>query len=294
MRTGVRSRSGGSSAVAAAIGCALASAALGLAGCHPDRGRPLHPESPPGAWYVVEPGETLEQIAVRAGVPLEDLLEINGLTRASEVAAGRLIYVLVGPVPGPTDGTGAGTIRDAPEAGPRNGPPALARAALRAPGGSTSFPAASVRLGPGASVFQWPLERVALGSAFGNRDGRQHEGIDLPAAAGTPVYAAGDGRVIYAGDGIRGYGNLIVVEHPGDLLTVYAHNSALLAREGDKVVTGQRIALVGQTGRASGPHLHFEVRAGQIPCDPLSYLPALAPLAPSAPLAPVAPVGGPP
>jgi lipoprotein NlpD len=277
--------------VAAAIGCTLASAALSLAGCHPDRGRPLHPESPPGAWYVVEPGETLEQIAARAGVPVEDLLEINGLTRASEVAAGRLIYVLAGPAPGSSGGTAtvAGAAEPTPSPAAHPGSAPLARAALRAPGagGSFALPPASVRLGPGASVFQWPLERVALGSAFGNRDGRLHEGIDLPAAAGTPVYAAGDGRVIYAGDGIRGYGNLIVVEHPGDLLTVYAHNSALLAREGDKVVTGQRIALVGQTGRASGPHLHFEVRVGQIPRDPMTYLPALAPV-----LGPLAPVGG--
>jgi murein DD-endopeptidase MepM/ murein hydrolase activator NlpD len=127
-------------------------------------------------------------------------------------------------------------------------------------------------------AFSWPLASVAVGSLFGSRDGRLHEGIDLPAPVGTPVYAAGDGRVIYAGAGIRGYGNLIVVEHAGDLLTVYAHNSALLAREGDKVVTGQRIALVGQSGRASGPHLHFEVRAGQIPRDPMTYLPRPADL----------------
>jgi murein DD-endopeptidase MepM/ murein hydrolase activator NlpD len=136
-----------------------------------------------------------------------------------------------------------------------------------------------VRLGPGPTAFEWPLETVAVGSRFGSRDGRSHEGIDLPAPVGTPVYAAGDGQVIYAGAGIRGYGNLIVVEHAGDLLTVYAHNSELLAREGDKVVTGQRIALVGQSGRASGPHLHFEVRAGQIPRDPMFYLPDPAHLA---------------
>jgi murein DD-endopeptidase MepM/ murein hydrolase activator NlpD len=86
------------------------------------------------------------------------------------------------------------------------------------------------------------------------------------------VYAAADGQVVYAGSGIRGYGNLIVIQHEGDLLTVYAHNSELLVAQGDKVRVGQRIALSGQSGHASGPHLHFEVRSGQIPVDPVSYL----------------------
>ena len=286
MRASVRTRAGG---VAAAAGCAVAAAIalLGVAGCHPDRGRPLHPESPPGSWYVVEPGETLEQIAARAGVPVEDLLEINGLGQASEVRTGRLIYVLSGPVR--TAGPGGPAAGSPATAAPPAAAPELARAALRQPAPAlpsrTVFPTASVRLGPGPTAFRWPLDTVAVGSLFGSRDGRLHEGIDLPAPVGTPVYAAGDGRVVYAGDGIRGYGNLIVVEHAGDLLTVYAHNSELLAREGDKVVIGQRIALVGKSGRASGPHLHFEVRVGQIPRDPMTYLPQLADLAP----APVSP-----
>ncbi len=141
-----------------------------------------------------------------------------------------------------------------------------------------ALPTASVRLSPaGAGGFRWPLDGVVVGSPFGNRDGRLHEGIDLPAPVGTPVHAAGDGQVIYAGDGIRGYGNLVVIEHAGDLLTVYAHNSEILVREGERVVAGQRIALVGQTGRASGPHLHFEVRSGQIPQNPMTYLPVQSP-----------------
>jgi murein DD-endopeptidase MepM/ murein hydrolase activator NlpD len=91
---------------------------------------------------------------------------------------------------------------------------------------------------------------------------------------GTPVLAAGDGEVVYAGDGIRGYGNLVVLQHPGDLLTVYAHNQTVFVAPGQAVRGGERIAAVGQTGRASGPHLHFEVREGQIPKDPMPYLSA--------------------
>ena len=89
------------------------------------------------------------------------------------------------------------------------------------------------------------------------------------------MFAAADGRVVYAGNGIRGYGNLVVVRHAGDLLTVYAHNSVLLVTPGQPVRAGDRIALVGQSGRATGPHLHFEVRAGQIPKNPMGFLPQL-------------------
>jgi murein DD-endopeptidase MepM/ murein hydrolase activator NlpD len=114
-----------------------------------------------------------------------------------------------------------------------------------------------------------------VGSSFGARDGRRHEGIDLPAPTGTPVYAAADGHVAYAGNGVRGYGNMVVLRHAGDLLTVYAHNAVLLVSQGAPVRAGDRIALVGQSGHATGPHLHFEVRAGQIPEDPMPLLPEL-------------------
>ena len=128
-----------------------------------------------------------------------------------------------------------------------------------------------------APALRWPLTTVhiLIGSPFGARWGKPHEGIDLPAPVGTPVFAAADGRVVYAGADIRGYGNLIVVKHAGDLLTAYAHNSVLLVSQGQSVRAGDRIALVGQSGHATGPHLHFEVRRGQIPRDPMSYLPPL-------------------
>ena len=210
---------------------------------------------------MVSPGETLEQIAARAGVPPEDILEINGLSRASDVRPGKVIYVLAGrgPMPDPRVAPAPSTAGPAPP--PANlPPPALA----------------SIAVAPGAGRFRWPIDGAAVGSPFGTRAGRQHEGIDLPAPIGTPVHAAADGQVVYAGNGIRGYGNLIVIQHEGDLLTVYAHNSQLLVAQGEKVRAGQRIALVGQTGHATGPHLHFEVRSGQIPVDPVSYLSSLS------------------
>jgi lipoprotein NlpD len=219
-----------------------------LAGCHPSRA-PMHPASLPGTWYVVARGETLDEIARRAGVPGEDLLEINGLSRAEDVRPGKLIFLLA-PPGAPTPAGVAGESEPEPE--PRVG---------------------LVTPGVGARL-RWPLLNVApmVGSPFGTRGARSHEGIDLPAPTGTPVVAAADGEVVYAGNGIRGYGNLVVLQHEGDLLTVYAHNSELFVTAGQGVRAGDRIAAVGQTGHATGPHLHFEVRQGQIPRDPMPYL----------------------
>jgi murein DD-endopeptidase MepM/ murein hydrolase activator NlpD len=237
----------GSALALAVIGAAL----LGAPGCRFDRRQPMHPESPPGAWYVVSPGETLDQIAARAGVPAEDILELNGLERADQISAGRLIYILDGRA------TSAGAMP--PDGEPRA--PAAVMVRSLAAGGT------------GRARFRWPLDGARIGSPFGARDGHPHDGIDLPAPIGTPVHAAAAGQVVYAGDAIRGYGNLIVLQHDGDLMTVYAHNSVLLVRQGQRVGVGQPVALVGQSGRATGPHLHFEVREGQIPKDPMSYLP---------------------
>ncbi len=197
----------------------------------------MHPETPRGQWLVVADGDTLDTIAQRAGVPPEDILEANGLDGPSQIHPGITLFVLQ-------------------------------------PAAPPAQPLAAAIPGQGPQ-FRWPLTTVAvtIGSPFGARWGRPHEGIDLPAPVGTPVFAAADGQVAYAGHGVRGYGNLIVLKHAGDLLTVYAHNSALLVSQGQPVRAGDRIALVGQSGHATGPHLHFEVRRGQIPTDPMHYLP---------------------
>ncbi len=230
-------------------------ATLVIVGCG-HVGAPLHPDNPPGAWYVVRQGETMATIATRTGVPLEDLLEINGLRRTDKVDSGRLIYLLDGEA-------------RRPSVAPRSStePPAPRSVGAKGPIGGKS---------PGSTApFRWPLTAPRLTSAFGQRQGRVHEGIDLGAPTGTPILAAADGLVIYAGNGVSGYGNMIVLQHEGDFLTVYAHSSILLAHVGDHVVAGHEICRVGQSGRATAPHLHFEIRRGQVPDDPLHYLPAL-------------------
>ncbi|MCU1279455.1 MAG: peptidoglycan-binding LysM [bacterium] len=121
------------------------------------------------------------------------------------------------------------------------------------------------------AAMLWPVDGP-LSSPFGLRDGRTHDGIDLAVAEDTPVRAACDGVVAYAGNGLRGYGNVVIVQHAGALATVYAHNHALQVRQGDLVTRGQIIAQSGQTGRVTAPHLHFEVRKDSIARDPLGYL----------------------
>lgn len=132
--------------------------------------------------------------------------------------------------------------------------------------------------------LRWPLERAVVTSKFGGRRGERggdfHEGVDLRADRGTPVLAAEAGRVVYAGRGIQGYGKLVVLKHSDQLATVYAHNSEFLVRKGMTVSKGQRVALSGNTGHTTGPHLHFEVRHGPEAVDPERVVGVAAPVQP--------------
>ncbi len=121
--------------------------------------------------------------------------------------------------------------------------------------------------------FAWPVPKVrTISSGFGSRWGRKHEGIDIPAPIGTPVVAVQDGVVKYADNKMSGYGNLIILEHPGKVFSVYAHLNRFFVRPGERVKRGQQIAHTGNTGRSSGPHLHFEIRVRDKARDPSSYL----------------------
>ena len=232
---------------AAAVVLAVASVA-----CHQ---RPP-PEVPlQGRWHTLAAGETLAQVARKYTVPLDDLLELNAIGDADRVEQGTELFIPeVALHPGPLRVTPA--VSGTRERG----------VTLRAPGTAPDArdPAPAGQLG-------WPVD-AAISSPFGWRDGRPHQGIDLVVPDGTPVRAAGDGVVAYAGDRIRGYGRLVIVEHAGGLVTVYAHNEALLVVEGQLVSRAQVIARSGHTGHVTAPHVHFEVRVGGRPVDPLPYL----------------------
>ena len=120
-------------------------------------------------------------------------------------------------------------------------------------------------------TLSWPLKGV-ITTRFGKKHGRPHDGIDIAAARGEKIHSAGPGKVLYS-DKHGGYGNLVVIQHDGGLVTVYAHNLKNLVKKGQQVRVGQNIALVGDSGKASGPHLHFEVRRGADPQNPMGFLP---------------------
>lgn len=124
----------------------------------------------------------------------------------------------------------------------------------------------------GKGKLLWPVKGKVT-SRFGRRGSRMHDGIDISGEAGAPVHAAADGEVVYSDSRLSGYGKLVILRHGRNLFTAYAHNQRNLVKKGVRVKAGDVIARVGSTGRASGPHLHFEVRQGSTPVDPLAYLP---------------------
>jgi len=207
-----------------------------------------------GVLHVVRRGETVYRIARAYGVSPADLLEANGIADARKVAAGVELFVPGVQTPLQGDEAAPGL--------PSAGPPEP---------GTAEPPPEGTRAGGRAPPLAWPVQGILYGR-FGVRSGQRHDGIDLAGPEGTPIVAAADGAVIFAGRQ-RGYGQLLILRHPDGLVTVYAHCSELLAAEGQEVRRGEVIARVGQTGRTTGPHLHFEVRQGTRPRNPLLYLP---------------------
>lgn len=121
--------------------------------------------------------------------------------------------------------------------------------------------------------FHWPVKKGKLTQKF-KSGSRKHQGIDIGAWNNASIYAAEDGLVIYAGRDFTGYGNLIIIEHGNDTwASFYAHLNSFKVREGSRVQKGELIGLMGKTGRATGVHLHFEIRYKRTPIDPLLYLP---------------------
>jgi murein DD-endopeptidase MepM/ murein hydrolase activator NlpD len=191
-----------------------------------------------GVVHALRPGENLYRLSRYYEVSTQSIIDANDIEDPHAIPAGTRLWI----------------------PGARRSPP---DSPLRAP--DLDGEARSL-------VFAWPV-RGRVSSGFGRRRGRLHEGIDVSAPAGTPVRAAEAGRVIYSGDGLGAYGRAVVLRHAGLFDTVYAHNRRNLVRKGQRVARGERIAEVGSTGNATGPHLHFEIRREDRPRDPLLYLP---------------------
>ena len=134
-------------------------------------------------------------------------------------------------------------------------------------GGRRGRPEDSKKIAWAKGLFIWPV-RGKVTQEFGMRGAMKHDGIDISARLGTPIRASNSGKVLYSGNEIKGFGNIIIIKHGQGFITVYAHNETNYVAEGEKVGRGQIIGKVGNTGRSSGPHLHFEIRRNNRPFDP--------------------------
>ena len=125
----------------------------------------------------------------------------------------------------------------------------------------------------GISLLSWPVEKNARITRGYRLGARPHHGVDIAAYKGAPVLSAHMGRVIFTGRGYRGYGNLVIIDNGQGWSSFYAHLDRILVTEGQYVKRGERIATMGRTGRATGVHLHFELRKNKVPVDPMAFLP---------------------
>ncbi len=221
----------------------------------------LPPEKLGGSWHEVSDGDDAASVARRYGADERALIELNDLPPSGSMKGREEVFVPK--AGGNPPGTGAPPPEPVAEAaaGSKGGEPA----------GGTGKKSGRCEERAG-SCLAWPVDGE-VGSGFGEREGRRHDGIDIVAPEGSEVRAADAGQVLYSGGGIEGYGNLLILSHPSGLMTVYAHNRRNLIEEGDRVERGEAIAEVGQSGAATAPHLHFEVRVDERPADPLMYLP---------------------
>jgi murein DD-endopeptidase MepM/ murein hydrolase activator NlpD len=197
-----------------------------------------------GVYHVVERHQTFYRICKTYGVDLKEVSSFNGISDPSKIQTGQRIFI-----PG-------------------------AKKVLKVEIYIEDVVAESggkIKIIYKKLDFIWPVEGK-ISDGFEEAEERKHQGIDISSPLGTPIRASHAGMVIYSNNTIKGYGNLIILRHSEDYVTVYAHNQVNLVEEGTWVEKGQLIGKVGQTGRASGPHLHFEIRKNNKALDPMLFL----------------------
>lgn len=261
--------------------------------------------------HQVARGETADKIAAHYGTSPAELLEYNGLRDQRRVVTGMVLKIpparsaatsaQASSVPRPwwnnavaptdladaqrvfsRDSAASAACRRVPGKAPASpGNPAEqtrstsvaaaggAPTGGSSPGSSSSYTACARRGQASGQGMEWPL----TGSISRGFDSGRHRGMDICAEPGTPIVAARSGKVLYAGDKLSGFGNMVIIDHGGDLASIYAHNRRNLVRSGQRVNEGQLIAEVGQTGNATTPHCHFELRRHAKPIDPRPLLP---------------------
>jgi murein DD-endopeptidase MepM/ murein hydrolase activator NlpD len=236
------------------------------------------PRSTGGNVHIVRSGDTLMNVARRNGITVAALARANHLQTSSQLRVGDRLTIPGG------HSAAVASVTPAPQnvqpralpvekvAAPVKvasvGPVQTASVAKEEPR-ATETP---VKTAEAMTSFRWPVRgRVIAG--FGSKpNGTQNDGINLAVPEGTPIKAADDGVVAYAGNELKGYGNLVLIRHSNGFVSAYAHASELMVKRGDSIKRGQVIAHAGQTGNVTSPQLHFEIRKGSTPVDPTQYL----------------------
>jgi lipoprotein NlpD len=244
----------------------------------------------PDGYHLIRRGDTLSGLAARLGVSLETLARWNGIESPDQIYAGRLLRIVppdgsppprpartatAPTAPGraaavvqPTHPATSGHVAPSPAATRKvtQAAPATSRRSGAPPASTVTSPAP-----PSGIVWAWPLGGKVV-QRFDGAD-RTRQGLRIRGRSGEPVMAAAAGRVVYSGNGLQGYGNLIIVKHNEKYLSAYGFNRALLVKEGERVERGQAVAEVGQASEGGPYLLHFEIRKDGSAIDPLLYLP---------------------
>jgi murein DD-endopeptidase MepM/ murein hydrolase activator NlpD len=222
--------------------------------------------------HTVAPGETMYRIARNYGITVEELSEANGIDDPRTLSVGQELVIpgFEKPVPVATESSPTPKPPAPGDPAPTRPPVIVTAPVPRPTTRPVSQPPPSRPVPETKGLLDWPLRGV-LYARFGKKGREPHDGIDLAVPVGTPVKTAQEGDVLYAGEQ-RGYGLIVIIQHSERLITLYAHNRDLRVKSGQKVRRGQVIATVGESGKTSGPQLHFEVRVDGKPADPLDYL----------------------
>ena len=244
--------------------------------------------------HRVQPGDTLYSLSRQYDVDRSQLAEVNGLRAPYSLSVGQTLAIPTTAVPttgpAPTQ-AGAGQVAMVPAAAPRAGqsapPPRAApqppqpqtaqpQSAQPQPAALPTQPPEPPPVPPSANGlgFLWPTQGRVIAEFGPQGDGRHNDGINIAAPRGAPVVAAERGEVVYAGNELKGFGNLLLIRHENGWVTAYAHNSSLLVSKGERVSRGQVIARVGRSGNVDRSQLHFEIRKGSRAVDPRELLPS--------------------
>jgi murein DD-endopeptidase MepM/ murein hydrolase activator NlpD len=253
--------------------------------------KPVAVMAAPSSMHFVNHGDTLASIARKNHISSAELARSNGLDPSAKLKLGTKLTVpgaktaaLAAPVAAAPVGAApaAGTLQPV-AAAPA---PATRMAAIAAPAQSARLAQATTNVEEKPAetsakaaettsalpTFRWPVRGKVVTTYGAKTNGKSNDGINLAVPEGTPVKAAEDGVVAYSGNELKGYGNLVLVRHSNGYVTAYAHASELLVKRGDTIKRGQVIAKSGQSGEVASPQLHFEIRKGSSPVDPLQFL----------------------